>query len=90
MAYGQIVSVQGLCAPNWPWLCTHKDIIDAYHDALPLNRYGNESEIAEAISFLASDKASYITGQVLAADGGFEAQALVYQLYGNERVFPGS
>ena len=50
-----------------------QDIIDAYHDALPLNRYGNESEIAEAISFLASCKASYITGQVLAADGGFEA-----------------
>jgi NAD(P)-dependent dehydrogenase (short-subunit alcohol dehydrogenase family) len=50
-----------------------KDIIDAYHDALPLNRYGSESEIAEAINFLASDKASYITGQVLAADGGFEA-----------------
>jgi NAD(P)-dependent dehydrogenase (short-subunit alcohol dehydrogenase family) len=50
-----------------------KDIIDAYHDALPLNRYGSESEIAEAVSFLASDKASYITGQVLAADGGFEA-----------------
>ena len=50
-----------------------QDIIDAYHNALPLNRYGTESEIAEAISFLASDKASYITGQVLAADGGFEA-----------------
>ena len=50
-----------------------QDIIDAYHDALPLNRYGSESEIAEAITFLASDKASYITGQVLAADGGFEA-----------------
>ena len=59
MAYGQIVSVQGLCAPNWPAVHT-QDIIDAYHDALPLNRYGNESEIAEAISFLASDKASYI------------------------------
>ena len=50
-----------------------QDIIDAYHDSLPLNRYGSESEIAEAITFLASDKASYITGQVLAADGGFEA-----------------
>ena len=50
-----------------------QDIIDAYHDALPLNRYGSESEIAEAIVFLASDKASYITGQILAADGGFEA-----------------
>jgi NAD(P)-dependent dehydrogenase (short-subunit alcohol dehydrogenase family) len=50
-----------------------QDIIDAYHDAIPLNRYGSEAEIAEAIVFLASDRASYITGQILAADGGFEA-----------------
>ena len=50
-----------------------QDIIDAYHDAIPLNRYGQECEIAEAIYFLASEKASYITGQILAADGGFEA-----------------
>ncbi len=48
-------------------------IIDAYHDAIPLNRYGQETEIAEAIVFLASKRASYITGQVLAVDGGFEA-----------------
>jgi len=50
-----------------------KDIIDAYHDAIPLNRYGQETEIAEAIYFLASERASYITGQILAADGGFES-----------------
>ena len=50
-----------------------QDIIDAYHDAIPLNRYGSEEEIAEAICFLASDKASYITGQILAADGGFDS-----------------
>ena len=50
-----------------------QDIINAYHDAIPLNRYGQEREIAEAIYFLASERASYITGQVLAADGGFEA-----------------
>ncbi|MEM7642736.1 MAG: SDR family oxidoreductase [Pseudomonadota bacterium] len=48
-------------------------IIDAYHDAIPLNRYGSETEIAEAIAFLCSAEASYVTGQVLAADGGFEA-----------------
>lgn len=51
-------------------------IIAAYHDAIPLNRYGSESEIAEAIVFLCSDRASYITGQVLAADGGFEATGI--------------
>lgn len=50
-----------------------QDIIDAYHDAIPLNRYGSESEIAEAIVFLASPKASYITGQCIAVDGGFES-----------------
>ena len=49
------------------------EIIDAYHDAIPLNRYGRENEIAEVIFFLASEKASYITGQVIAVDGGFEA-----------------
>ena len=50
-----------------------KDIIDAYHDAIPLNRYGTELEIANAIFFLSSEKASYITGQNLSVDGGFEA-----------------
>ena len=50
-----------------------QDIIDAYHDAIPLNRYGTELEIANGIYFLASEKSSYITGQILAVDGGFEA-----------------
>jgi len=50
-----------------------QDIIDAYHDAIPLNRYGTEAEIAGLIVFLCSDRASYINGQVIAADGGFES-----------------
>ncbi len=50
-----------------------QEIIDAYHDAIPLNRYGSEREIAEVIVFLCSDKASYVTGQVVAAEGGFES-----------------
>ncbi len=47
-----------------------------YHDAIPLNRYGLEVELAEAILFLSSDRASYITGQVLAVDGGFDAAGI--------------
>ncbi|MCU4180935.1 SDR family NAD(P)-dependent oxidoreductase [Bosea sp. BH3] len=47
-----------------------------YRDAVPLARYGLEEELAEAIFFLCSDKASYITGQVLAVDGGFDAAGI--------------
>ncbi|MFV0492774.1 MAG: SDR family NAD(P)-dependent oxidoreductase [Pseudorhodobacter sp.] len=50
-----------------------QEIIDAYHDAIPLNRYGSEDEIASVIVFLCSDKASYVTGQVIASDGGFQS-----------------
>jgi NAD(P)-dependent dehydrogenase (short-subunit alcohol dehydrogenase family) len=50
-----------------------QEIIDAYHDAIPLNRYGTENEIAEVITFLCSDKASYVTGQIVASDGGFDS-----------------
>lgn len=52
------------------------EIRTAYHDAIPLNRYGLEQELAEAIFFLCSDRASYITGQTLAVDGGFEATGI--------------
>ncbi|RAS63956.1 NAD(P)-dependent dehydrogenase (short-subunit alcohol dehydrogenase family) [Lentzea atacamensis] len=50
--------------------------IDMFHEiseATPLTRAGQPEEIAEAVLFLASDRASYITGAVLAADGGFVA-----------------
>lgn len=47
-----------------------------YHQAIPLNRYGLEEEIAEVIFFLTSDKASYVNGQVVAVDGGFDATGI--------------
>ncbi len=52
------------------------EIRAAYHDAIPLNRYGLEQELAEAIFFLCSDRASYITGQTIAVDGGFAATGI--------------
>ena len=47
-----------------------------YHAAIPLDRYGFEEEIAEAVFFLCGERASYITGQTLAVDGGFDATGI--------------
>ena len=52
------------------------DIRSDYHDVIPLNRYGLEEEIADAVWFLCSDSASYINGQIIAADGGFDATGI--------------
>ena len=49
------------------------EIIQAYHDSIPLNRYGSERELAEVICFLCSEKASYVTGQIVSVDGGFDS-----------------
>ena len=43
---------------------------DAYAKAIPLGRLGSAQDVADAVAFLASDKASYITGQILAVNGG--------------------
>ena len=52
------------------------DIRADYHDHIPLNRYGTEEELAEAIFFLSSDRASYVNGAVLNVDGGFAASGI--------------
>jgi acetoacetyl-CoA reductase len=48
-----------------------KDVIDKIVDSIPVGRLAEPSEIARAIVFLADEKSSYITGQVMGINGGF-------------------
>jgi len=44
-----------------------------YYDAIPLGRYGSTDEIAQTVGFLCSAEASFVNGQYVAVDGGFDA-----------------
>lgn len=51
--------------------CYDEEAMEALAERTPLGRIADPREIAEAIFFLASERASFITGQTLTADGGF-------------------
>jgi NAD(P)-dependent dehydrogenase (short-subunit alcohol dehydrogenase family) len=46
----------------------------AMQASIPMARLGQPEEIGEVVSFLLSQRASFITGQILCADGGFTAR----------------
>ena len=48
-----------------------QETMDMLAEETPLGRLGTPEDIAHAVAFFASDKSSFITGQVLTADGGF-------------------
>ena len=51
--------------------CHSKETIEELIQRTPLNRLGEPKEIAETALFLASEKAKFITGQVVEVGGGF-------------------
>ena len=53
---------------------------EAWYRALPIKRYAQPDEVANATLFLASSEAGYITGHILNVDGGFDATGLLFEL----------
>ncbi len=47
------------------------EALDIARDHIPLRRFGTATDIAEAVCFLASDRAGFISGQKLDVDGGY-------------------
>jgi len=47
-----------------------QDILDQLLPLIPAGRIGTVEDVAHAVAFLAGERASYITGQVLSVDGG--------------------
>jgi len=51
--------------------CDPQDIWDLWHREIPMGRVGEANELASLVAYLASEKASYITAQSIAVDGGW-------------------
>ena len=48
-----------------------KDLpVDELRKLVPMNRFGRPEEVADLVAFLVSDKAAYITGEVISINGG--------------------
>ncbi|MFX0148781.1 MAG: SDR family oxidoreductase, partial [Candidatus Hodarchaeota archaeon] len=50
---------------------SEKEVLKTWIDQIPLGRLGTPEELANLVVFLASERASYITGTVIQVDGGF-------------------
>lgn len=66
------VRVNCVC-PGGIWDHQRDEFVKAYNHRCPMKRMGNPDDIAPICLFLVSDGAKYITGQIIAADGGWTA-----------------
>ena len=79
LEYGPLgIRVNAVCpgvirTPMLDGFNANEDMMKALARAHPLNRLGEPAEVGRLVRFLASDDASFITGQAIAIDGGMSA-----------------
>ena len=76
MAFGSTRYARGISTRLWCGRCstTMKNMEDLIISRHPIGRLGEPQEIAEAVIWLSSPAASFVTGHNMAVDGGYVAQ----------------
>ena len=67
----RVTEETGISSESWGSYLLVEDTLQALTEEIPMGKIGDADEVAKAAVFLASEEASYITGQVLAVNGGF-------------------
>ena len=68
---GGVLGIQGRTQRSYLVYGKGARPLDALCEETPLYRIGDPAEVAELVYFLASEKASFITAQIIGVDGGF-------------------
>ena len=71
-AFAPAITAPGHCLTPMPLQFDSPETIARKTETIPLKRYGQPEDMGHAISYLASPQASFVTGQVISPNGGFQ------------------